>query len=170
MTRWWWLYWYFLWLIDYDMGDDCVYIIRGWLMMTRWWWLCWHYRWLTEDDRWWWLCCYYLWVTGDDEVMMIVLILFCGWVMMTGGCDCVDIMCGWLIMTGVMIVLTLFVGVWWLQGWWLCWHYLQVTGDDGVMMIVLILLWPSDDDMGWLSWWHYVWLTDDDRGWWMWWH
>ena len=101
----------------------------------RWqgWWLCWHYMWLTEDDRWWWLCWYYLWVTGDDEVMMIVLIFFCGWVMMTGGCDCVDIMCGWLMMTGVMIVLTLFVGDWW---WW--------RDDD----CVDIFLWLSDDDRG----------------------
>ena len=145
-------------------GDDCVDIICGWLMMTgvmivlslfvadwwwQGWWLCWHYLWLTEDDRWWWLCWYYLWVTGDDEMIMIVLIFFCGWVMMTGGCDCVDIMCGWLIMTGVMIVLILFVGDWW---WW---------GDDDC---VDNCLWLSDDDRGlWLCW-HYVWLTDDDRG------
>ena len=146
-------------------GDDCVDIICGWLVMMRWWWLCWYcfvaeWWWqgvvivltLCVADWWWqglWLCWHYLWGTGDDGVMMIVLIFFCGWVMMTGGSDCVDIMCGWLIMTGVMIVLISFVGDWW---WW---------GDDDC---VDICLWLSDDDRGlWLCW-HYVWLTDDDRG------
>ena len=65
--EWWWLYWHYMWLTDDDRGDECVDIIRGWLMMTRWWWLYWYFLWLTDDDR------------GDDCVDII-----CGWLMMTG--------------------------------------------------------------------------------------
>ena len=123
-----WLCWHYVWLTDDDRGYDCVDIICGWLVMMAWWWLCWYFfvaEWWWQGvvivltlcvAHWWWqgwwLCWYYLWVTGDDGVVMIVLIFFCGWVMMTGVCDCVDIMCGWLMMTGVMIVMWLIVVNW----------------------------------------------------------
>ena len=88
-------------LIFFVLTDrDDVDIICGWLMMTRWWWLYWHYLvmivlTLFVADGWW-LCRHYLRVTNDDGGDDYVDII-CGWLMMTGMMIVLTLFCGWLI-------------------------------------------------------------------------